>query len=131
MKLVRFLRDKDLTLGRWTTDENNEYYTVERPWLDNKRNVSCIPDGNYTVKRVNSPKFGERMWEIADVSGRSHILVHVANYPFNVEGCVGMGMGVFPDLSGVSRSKEAIENFYEETRHLEEFPLTIITGALS
>jgi hypothetical protein len=129
LKLVRFIRDDRKTIGRLEY-ENLHFFTVERPWLGNKPNISCIPDGNYTVKRVDSPKFGKNMWEVSKVRNRTHILIHVANYTCDVEGCIGLGTGVFNDIRGVSNSKAAVKVFYDTTKELEEFELTIYTGAL-
>ena len=53
--------------------------TLELPWLDNKRRVSCIPEREYTVKKHVSPKFGECFW-VQDVEGRSEILIHKGNF---------------------------------------------------
>jgi len=114
-RLVRFAIFKDRTLGRLTYG-NLEYFTIERPWLDNSPNVSCIPGGTYPLHRVNSPKFGPGMWEIGPVPNRSHILIHVANSVDDVIGCVGLGKTLYPDLKGVGSSRVAIENFYEATR---------------
>ncbi len=110
MELIRFGSFKDRTVGRLTYNDEH-FYTVEKPWADNKPNVSCIPTGYYKLVRVDSPKFGENTWEIADVTGRSHILIHVANTSVDVIGCIGLGMGLFPQLQGVSSSRTAIENF--------------------
>ncbi|WP_340154691.1 DUF5675 family protein [uncultured Winogradskyella sp.] len=53
-------------------------FTIELPWLKNQRNVSCIPEGEYKLKARYSPKFGHHL-HIADVKGRSLILLHPAN----------------------------------------------------
>tara|TARA_R110000782_G_C14778715_1_gene409762 strand:+ start:207 stop:551 length:345 start_codon:yes stop_codon:yes gene_type:complete len=108
--------------------EGLSLYTVERPWLDNKAFVSCIPDGNYRIKRVDSPRFGKNMWEVAEVPNRTHILLHAANYPHNVKGCIGLGKGVYTDMSGVTSSKKAITDFYNATEGLTEMDLIIRTG---
>jgi len=49
--------------------------TLELPWLDNKKRISCIPEGEYDVIKHVSPKFGECFW-ILDVPDRSEILLH-------------------------------------------------------
>ena len=49
--------------------------TLEEAWVRNTPNISCIPPGMYTCRRVDSPKFGDT-FEVADVPGRSHILFH-------------------------------------------------------
>jgi hypothetical protein len=130
MELIRFGSFKDRTVGRLTYNDEH-FYTVEKPWADNKPNVSCIPTGYYKLVRVDSPKFGENTWEIADVTGRSHILIHVANTSVDVIGCIGLGMGLFPQLQGVSSSRTAIENFYLITSHLKEEEIIIRDGTLS
>ena len=130
MELVRFKKSDDVTLGQ-LKHEGLLLYTVERPWLNNQANISCIPDGSYRVKRVDSPRFGENMWEIAEVLDRTHILFHVANYPHNVKGCVGLGKGVFTDLSGVTSSKKAISEFYNATKELTEMELIVSTGVIN
>lgn len=53
-------------------------HTVELPWRDNARQLSCIPPGAYTCELVNSPKFG-RVYGVQAVPGRSHVLIHAAN----------------------------------------------------
>lgn len=37
------------TIGKWSKDGVHLVYTVERPWLSNKKSVSCIPAGNYNL----------------------------------------------------------------------------------
>jgi len=129
MKITRFVKNKTIALGRLDFADT-AFFTVERPWLDNKPNISCIPDGTYKLKRVDSPKFGADMWEIADVPGRTHILLHVGNRPHNFEGCIGLGQTIYPDLSGVGSSKHAIAEFYKLTAGLEEADIEIVTEAL-
>lgn len=87
------------------------FYTIERPWLQNQVNVSCIPEGFYTFKphgwRGEPVKF-ERVWEIEDVPDRSAILLHVSNYVQDVHGCVGVGMGLNTSQKMVTNSNKAI-----------------------
>ena len=61
--------------------------TLERPWEDNAPEISCIPPGRYTCRRVHSPKFGDT-FEVTDVSGRSHILFHKGNTTDDTQGCI-------------------------------------------
>lgn len=130
MKLTRFVKNSEVTLGRLDF-AGKHFFTVERPWLDNKPNVSCIPDGNYKVKRVDSPKFGDDMWEIINVADRTHILIHVANSPHNVKGCVGLGQSIYPNLRGVGSSRLAITEFYSLTAGFEEMDIEIVTEVLA
>jgi hypothetical protein len=53
-------------------------YTIELPWLENQRRISCIPEGEYVLQKRFSPKF---KWHIhlQNVPGREFILMHPAN----------------------------------------------------
>lgn len=53
--------------------------SLELPWLNNERSVSCIPAGTYECERINHPKYGH-CWLVKNVPGRDSILVHVGNY---------------------------------------------------
>ena len=130
MELVRFGSFKDRTIGRLTYN-GEHFFTVERPWLDNQQNVSCIPTGVYKLGRVDSPKFGPGTWEIQDVPNRSNILLHAGNTQNDVSGCLAVGLGVFGQLQGVSNSKQAIENFYLMTAGLDKEEIIIRDGCLN
>lgn len=72
--------------------------TLERPWLNNQRNVSCIPKGEYKMKYTFSPKFMKFTYELLKVPNRSGIRIHSANYWFDLNGCIALGTG-FTDLN--------------------------------
>jgi hypothetical protein len=59
-------------------------HTTELPWRNNTRQRSCIPPGAYACALVNSPKFG-RVYGVANVPGRSHVLIHAANLGGDVD----------------------------------------------
>ena len=61
--------------------------TLERPWVDNQSNVSCIPAGSYTCQRIRSPKFGDT-FEVMNVPNRSHVLFHKGNTLDDTHGCI-------------------------------------------
>jgi len=52
--------------------------TIELPWLQNKRNVSCIPEGRYELKLRTTAKRGQHLL-VVNVKGRDDILIHPAN----------------------------------------------------
>lgn len=101
-------------------------HTLELPWKDNKRRVSCIPEGEYEVIKHRSPKFKNSFW-IQDVEGRSEILIHAGNYHHQILGCILVGTDS-RDINGdglpdVTSSRRAIERMY---LHLpDRFTLTI------
>lgn len=61
--------------------------TLEEPWRDNERLISCIPVGSYLCERVQSPKFGNT-FEVKGVQDRSHILFHKGNTLDDTQGCI-------------------------------------------
>ena len=81
--LTRFAYTKDGTFGRL-----GRFITVEEEWQDNQPNISCIPTGTYVCRRVQSPKFGNT-FEVTEVPGRSHILLHALNTEEGSRGCIG------------------------------------------
>lgn len=80
----------DATYGELTVGDS-VFYTVELPWKDNEREVSCIPEGEYDVVIHDSPKFGRCYW-LKNVEDRSEILIHPANFVSELLGCIAPGM---------------------------------------
>lgn len=52
--------------------------TVELPWKNNQPRVSCIPEGQYRLRRRHSPRF-KAHFEVMEVKDRKYILFHAAN----------------------------------------------------
>lgn len=86
---------KEATLGTLFDGDKEIIRTLERPNLDNQKDnpktkeneSSCIPEGIYLCKKYSSPKFPDN-WEVTNVPNRSHILIHCANYVYEIEGCI-------------------------------------------
>jgi hypothetical protein len=117
IELNRFCYHPEGTLGVIDFD-GEKFYTIERPWLDNAPNVSCIPEGSYEAGWRDSPRFGET-WHIKDVPDRTYILIHVANFSKDVQGCIGLGTGLMGDRVAVSNSRKAVARFEEITRDVD------------
>lgn len=101
--------------------------SLELPWKANLRNISCITEGNYSVTKVNSPKFGPGTFSVNNVKGRSHILFHAGNYTRDIEGCILLGER-FTDIDSdgitdVTNSSDTIERL---KGLVEDFELSII-----
>jgi len=127
MKLIRIADTAWGTFGVLISDGLPFCLTLERPWLDNIKNTSCIPPGRYVCKRVMSPKFGET-FEVCDVPGRSHILFHKGNLMDDSHGCIILGER-FDPLDGkpaVLSSGDAFKEFMQRTRGFDKFPLEIV-----
>jgi hypothetical protein len=94
--VVRNVSKPDITIYRWYHDDctigrleagDLQCFTLELPWQDNKRNISCIPKGEYPYRIAVSPKFG-RTIHVDEVPDRSHILIHPGNYTTQIQGCI-------------------------------------------
>jgi hypothetical protein len=63
-------------------------YTIELPWIDNIKEVSCIPEGRYQLVKMYTKKFGLH-YMVSNVPGRDDIFIHPANYALReLEGCI-------------------------------------------
>lgn len=63
-------------------------YTIELPWQDNSKRVSCIPEGEYFIVKRYSTKYRWHM-EVKDVPNRQFILLHPANNALKeLQGCI-------------------------------------------
>jgi len=90
--------------------------TLELPWKDNARNISCIPEGTYTVVKRNTAKRGDH-WHVLNVPGRTWILFHPANYVTQILGCIIPGQS-HVDINGdglldVNQSKMTLKQMNE------------------
>jgi len=65
-------------------------YTLELPWNDNKKQISCIPKGEYNVEKRQSTKY-KNHFHVLDVPNRSYILIHRGNYNWHTKGCILVG----------------------------------------
>jgi hypothetical protein len=63
-------------------------FTIELPWLFNKHQVSCIPEGRYELVNRYSEHLGWH-FHLKDVVNRSLILIHCANDAVKeLKGCI-------------------------------------------
>jgi hypothetical protein len=98
--LRRLNEDHRATLGELLdADGKHLCHTLENRWMDNKPRVSCIPPGIYPLRLRKEggwhKRLGERFpdihkgsIEIADVPGRSFILIHPGNTHADTLGCI-------------------------------------------
>ena len=76
--------------GEWMCD------TLELPYRDNQRSISCIPAGQYKVRLRTAKESATRNYLhllIEDVKDRKYILVHIGNFPKDTRGCILVGIG--------------------------------------
>lgn len=88
--------------------------TIELPWKENKKRVSCIPEGKYLLRKRYAPKFGWHL-EVVGVKNRTFILFHPANNALlELNGCIapvthisGPGLGLL-SRQAFSRLKKLV-----------------------
>lgn len=97
LELTRTFANDKQTLGQLNViDGDNLIYScssLELPWLNNQVKISCVPVGEYWVKKRISPKFG-LSFILEYVEGRSYILIHAGNYHTQILGCILIGKGL-------------------------------------
>lgn len=82
----------DRTLGSFYIDNEVVAKTLELPWRNNSRSISCIPEGKYIVRR-NPPKPDRpySYFRFDKVHQRSGILIHRGVKPIHSRGCILVG----------------------------------------
>lgn len=102
------------------------FFTLEPEWKDNAKDISCIPEGQYLCKRVDTPLHGNT-FEVTKVPGRDSVLIHSGNTEIDTKGCVLLGIeaGEVNGKRAVLRSKEAFELFKDLTKDKMTFLLNV------
>ena len=93
LELTRIAYREKSTLGILKID-NFECFTLELPWLENLKNISCIPEGSYLYKKRVSPSRKKEVIELVGVEGRSYIQIHPGNFTRQIKGCILPGWGL-------------------------------------
>lgn len=91
----------DGTNGKLECEGKFICYTIELPWKENEKKISCIPEGEYFLRKRYSRKFAWHL-ELVAVENRSLILMHPANNALQeLNGCIapitklsGPGLGL-------------------------------------
>lgn len=125
LELIRDRQDDRATLGRLFVDGQYLCFTLERPWLDNKRRVSCIPEGRYHGALQPSPRFKRTLPELLDVPGRSQILIHAGNTAHDTEGCILVGLGSDTVEPRITQSRAALELLMDRLAGCDGFTLDV------
>jgi len=124
--LKRVSTDSNGTCGVLLDDQGPFALTMENPWLENVKNISCIPALSYICKRVQSPKFGDT-FEVMGVEGRSHILFHKGNTEEDTQGCILIAeqFGYLNGKVAVLSSKAGFNEFMFKMTGIDAFLLII------
>ena len=90
----------------------HEWVSLERPWLNNQDDISCIPTGTYIAQIYDSPTKGN-VYLLQNVPGRSWVEIHAANWVHELLGCISLSMSrgfLNGEPAGIN-SREAIKEF--------------------
>ncbi|GMO62199.1 MAG: hypothetical protein Ta2D_08510 [Rickettsiales bacterium] len=97
---------------------DNFFYTLELPYLNNQRNISCIPEGIYIVKKNFSNKFGW-CFRLSNPVNRSDILIHSGNKITDTSGCILIGKSFKNDeLQNSKIALKELLNLASDTQNL-------------
>jgi len=103
--ILRDTFSDESTIGELFLNGERFCDTLELPYRDNQRSVSCIPVGEYKVRLRVARESATRDYLhllVKDVKDRSHILFHRGNYPSDSRGCILVGMTSQQDFVGNS-----------------------------
>lgn len=128
--LVRYLDTGAETQGIMIV-ESRVIHTIEEPWKNNEKKISCIPNGLYSVKKLPVSPSGRfrNVFHVLDVSGRTGIFIHEGNTTLDIEGCilVGLRQGELSEKAAVLDSRLALaflneklpDNFLLDIKYLK------------
>lgn len=117
--LIRNTFSKESTIGELFLNGERICDTLENPWQDNQRNISCIPEGVYPVRLRLPRESGTRDYIhllVKDVKDRDYILIHIGNTAKDTSGCILVGLGTEQDV--VHNSTLAMDLLIKEILHL-------------
>ena len=117
--LIRDTFSENSVIGELFLNGERMRDTLENPWLDNQRNISCIPEGEYKVRLRLPRESATRDYIhllVQDVPNRDWILFHRGNTAKDTRGCILVGLGSQQDI--VSNSVLAMDLLIKEVIHL-------------
>ena len=117
--LIRDTFTDKSTVGELFVNGERFCDTLELPYRDNQKRISCIPAGNYKVRMRYPRESATRDYLhllVQDVKDRSYILFHRGNTAKDTKGCVLVGQGSQQDI--VHNSTLAMDLLMKEIIHL-------------
>lgn len=108
--LYRTEETEQATRGVVRVNGKNECVFLELSWQDNRKNISCIPAGTYSLVAWDSPRFGKTLL-VENVPNREFILIHSGNTVTDTSGCILLGASF-----GELESKPAVLNSAKTTK---------------
>ena len=117
--IIRDTFTKKSTIGKLFINGESFCDTLENPYINNERNISCIPEGQYNVRLRLARESATRDYLhllVQDVPDRDWILFHRGNYPSQTKGCILVGNGRKQDV--VENSRLAMDLVIKEILNL-------------
>jgi hypothetical protein len=111
----------------------HDFATIEPPWKNNLRSISCIPAGTYqaAIDFSHSPP----RWNLPDVPKRSQIQIHAGNWAGDAgrgllsdsQGCILIGdhLTHLRNQLAVSASRTALRKLYQLVAPLASLTIQI------
>ena len=125
--IIRDTFTKKSTIGELFLNGERFCDTLELPYRDNQRSVSCIPTGSYKVRMRYPRESATRNYLhllVQEVKDRSYILFHKGNTAKDTRGCILVGQGSQQDI--VQNSALAMELLMKEIINLGGININLI-----
>ena len=113
------LRNGNATYGHLSVETVN-HGIFKFTTIENK--TARIQKGTYTMRFTHSPRFKYDTLELINVPKRTGIRIHPANFPHDIQGCIGIGLyntlEEIPNMLHNSRqSTEILETLLRHGEH--------------
>ena len=145
IRLNRFYHDLEEGMFGILSFKNVQLVTVECPWKNNQRFVSCVPSGEYELDRHSGISYrntwalvGETVSHYYDSKSLNNLeryccVFHVANKASELEGCIAVGtwFGKWDGGLAVIDSAYAMTILRDILDQEEEHQLVITNGYIS
>ena len=99
--IIRDTFTDESTIGELFVNGERFCDTLELPYKDNQRSISCIPTGEYKVRLRYPRESATRNYLhllVQNVKDRSYILFHRGNTAKDTRGCILVGQGSQQDV---------------------------------
>jgi len=99
--LIRNTFSNNSTIGELFINGERICDTLENPFINNERNISCIPEGEYKVRLRLPRESATREYLhllVKDVPNRDWILFHRGNTSKDTSGCILVGLSTKQDV---------------------------------
>ena len=117
--IIRDTFSEQSTVGELFLNGERMCDTLENPYINNERNISCIPEGEYKVRLRLARESATRDYLhllVQDVPNRDWILFHRGNSAKDTSGCILVGFASKQDY--VKNSTFAMDLLMKEIINL-------------